>query len=229
MSYYLGIIPARKKTKRLPGKNLKSLLGKPLIAYTIESALKSESLNKIIVSTDDEKTVKIAKKFGADVPFLRPQELAEYNTSMLDVVKHATDFLEKKGYKFDAIVILPPTSPLRNHYHIKKAIQLFERSKADTLTAVYESKLHPYWYWKVKKEYLITYFDKKKFLLERHELPKALVENGSILVVKRKILESNTLYGDKVVPYIMPEKFSVDIDTIEDFIFSKIIIKQKNG
>ena len=135
---FLAIIPARGGSKGIPKKNIKSLLGKPLIQYTIESALKSKYLDKIVVSTDDKKIADISEKLGAEIPCLRPKKLARDNTLILPVLQHMVNFLKKKeNYNPFAIVLLQPTSPLRTVRHIDEAIELFlKKPKADSLVSV---------------------------------------------------------------------------------------------
>ncbi|MEK7090871.1 MAG: acylneuraminate cytidylyltransferase family protein [Patescibacteria group bacterium] len=122
----LGIITARGGSKGIPGKNIKLLSGKPLVVYTIEAAKKSASLDRIILTTDDEAIAKVAKQNGCEVPFMRPAELAKDDTPTMPVVQHALKWLaENENYGPDAVMILQPTSPLRQDFHIKEAVELF--------------------------------------------------------------------------------------------------------
>jgi CMP-N,N'-diacetyllegionaminic acid synthase len=121
----IAIIPARGGSKGLPGKNIKRLAGKPLIAWTIEQAKKSGWIDKLIVDTDDEKIAEIARKYGAEVPFLRPKELAQDKSSIYDVIFHALDWFKKIGLDFDSVALLEPTSPLRKDDDIDNAVRLF--------------------------------------------------------------------------------------------------------
>lgn len=127
---FIAVIPARGGSKGLPGKNIKELCGKPLIVYTIETALKSKIFDKVIVSTDSLEIAEIAKKAGAEIPFLRPKELATDTADSMDVLIHAIKFLEEKGEKFDYIMKLQPTSPLRTEEDIRKSVKLlFEKMR----------------------------------------------------------------------------------------------------
>src|SRR5437762_12313177 len=125
MPFYLGLIPARGGSKRIPGKNLISLGGKPLIAHTIEAARKSKKLSKVLVSTDDERIADYSRSLGADVPFLRPRELARDQSPTFDAAWHAVMSVEKqRGARVDAVVLLQPTSPFRTSSHIAESIDL---------------------------------------------------------------------------------------------------------
>src|SRR3989344_1664495 len=135
----LGIITARGGSKGIPGKNIKPLLGKPLIAYTIESAKTSGVFDRLILSTDDAEITRVAKEYGCDVPFMRPTELAEDKSAHLPVMQHAVRWLkENENYSPDYVMILQPTSPLRQPFHIQEAVDLILRTKADSVLSVAE-------------------------------------------------------------------------------------------
>ena len=144
----LGVITARGGSKGIPGKNIKLLAGKPLISYTIEAAKKSGVFDRLILSTDDESIARVAKDYGCDVPFMRPKDLAEDKTAHLPVLQHAVNWLkENENYSPDAVMILQPTAPLRQDFHIKEATELFFRSGADSVVSVSEIPQHfsPHW------------------------------------------------------------------------------------
>ena len=228
MNYY-AIIPARGGSKRLPRKNIALLNRKPLIAYTIEAAISSKKLSRSIVSTDDEEIASVAKQFGAEVPFLRPTELAQDKSSVLDALNHALAHLERQGDRIDAVVLLQPTSPFRAGKHIDEAIALFESSDADTVTAVCHAREHPYYAWTVENGRLRPFFSLEKQMTARQDLPPALVENGSIYVVKRTVLAKNTLYGHNILPYMMSSATAIDIDTIDDLHWAEYILNRDNS
>jgi len=133
----LGLIPARGGSKGIPRKNIKPLGGKPLIAYSIEAGLKSRYLDKVLVSTDDEEIAQVARQYGADVPFIRPAELARDDTPTLPVIQHALRFLADKGETYDAVCLLQPSSPFRTPAFIDAAIEKYVRSGADSLVTRY--------------------------------------------------------------------------------------------
>jgi CMP-N-acetylneuraminic acid synthetase len=228
MNYY-AIIPARGGSKRLPRKNIALLNRKPLIAYTIEAAISSKKLTRSIVSTDDEEIASVAKQFGAEVPFLRPTELAQDKSSVLDALNHALAHLERQGDRIDALVLLQPTSPFRTGKHIDEAIALFESSDADTVTAVCHAREHPYYAWTIEDDRLRPFFSLEKQMTARQDLPPAFVENGSIYVVKRTVLAKNTLYGHNILPYMMSSATAIDIDTFDDLHWAEYILNRDNS
>jgi CMP-N,N'-diacetyllegionaminic acid synthase len=225
MNYY-AIIPARGGSKRIPRKNLAPLGGKPLIAYTIEAARASKKLSRLIVSTDDEKIASVAKQFGVKVPFLRPVELAQDKSSVLDAINHALSHFERQGDRIDAVVLLQPTSPFRTGKHIDEAIDLFESSGADTVTAVCNAREHPYYSWIVANGRLQPFFSLEKQMMARQDLPPAFIENGSIYVIKRSIIAKKNIYGSKVVPYLMSAAIGIDVDTADDLQWAEFIMSK---
>ena len=225
----LAIIPARGGSKGLPGKNILSFCGKPLISWTIAQAQESRYLNKVVVSTDDEAIATIALKVGASVPFLRPKKLATSTSNMIDVVMHSLDFFSKKNEKYDIIVLLQPTSPLRTSEDIDKAIELFFKKKASSVISVCRSEHHPWWSVSLTNDLKI-----EKFLgigpphKNRQALPVYYRINGAVYVEtvesfrkKRSFVSRNTYV------YIMPVEKSIDIDNRVDFEVAKVFMKRK--
>jgi CMP-N,N'-diacetyllegionaminic acid synthase len=225
--FYLALIPARGGSKRIPRKNLTLLGGKPLIAYTIEAALASTRLARTIVSTDDEEIACIAKACGAEVPFLRPRDMAQDHSSVIEAIKHALAVIEQGEIAVDAVVLLQPTSPFRTGRHIDESIARFEASGADTVTAVCNAREHPYYAWMIKGDRLAPFFSMEKQMTARKDLPAALMENGSVYVIKRSVIADNSIYGDKIFPYMMDRASSVDIDTPEDLLWAEFISNRK--
>lgn len=219
---YLGIIPARSGSKRIPGKNVVEFLGKPLIAHTIETALSSR-LERVVVSTDDDKIALIAKAFGAEVPVLRPARFAEDCSPVTEALLHMVEHFESAGEIVENVVLLQPTSPFRTAVHIDECIELFESSAADTLSTVYYAREHPYYTWTVEESYMVPFFTMEEQVLPRQKLPVALVENGAIYIVKRSVLKSGSIYGENIVPYVMSFEDSVDIDTPDDILLAEFI------
>jgi CMP-N-acetylneuraminic acid synthetase len=227
--FILGVIPARGGSKRLPGKNLALLAGKPLISYSIDAARLAHRLARCIVSTEDEQIAKVSRELGADVPFKRPASLARDDTPILDVLLHALEEIERSGPKATAVVILQPTSPLRAPEDIDLAIELFETKRADTVTAVSAAKDHPYWCWTEQRDGSITpFFSAREMAFDRAQLPPALIENGAIYVVRREILQTGSIYGDKVVPFRIDEERAVDIDFAHDLARAEQRLRQPN-
>lgn len=225
----LAIIPARGGSKGLPGKNIKILVGKPLIAWTIEQAKKSKYIDKLIVNTDSKKIVEVAEKYGADVPFLRPKKLAQDDSSIYDVVFHTLNWFEKKDIQFDIIILLQTTSPLRNTGDIDNALRLFLEKCPESLISISENS--PYWSFKIdKKDYLRPVFNWNYFKKRRQDLPKSYVPNGAIFIFTPKtLLKNKRLYYKETLPYVMPIERSIDIDNEVDFKLVEIIIKNEKN
>lgn len=213
----------------MPRKNLCLLEGKPLLSYTIEAAHQSHLLDRIIVSTDDSEIAELAASLGAEVPFIRPAELSQDNSSIISALQHVVGNIEKDGTVINAVVLLQPTSPFRKAVHIDEAIKLFEASGADTVTAVRESREHPYYSWTLSEKKLVPFFSMKHQSMARQELPPAMVENGSIYVIKRSLLDSGKLYGEYTVPYLMDNHSSLDIDTMEDLHWAEFSLSKRDA
>ena len=232
-SQILAIIPARGGSKKIPKKNIKLLAGKPLIAYTIEEALKSKHITRISVSTDDENIAKIARDFGAEAPFLRPSELAKDHVTDLPVFQHCLNWLrENENYIPDIIVHLRPTAPLRKIHHIDSGIELLLKSpEADSVRSVTSVGQHPLKMWKIENNKLIPFISEKSsgikesYNMPRQKLPKAYIQNGSVDVLwTNTILEKNSMSGDIIVPLVMEELESVNIDSEIDFLLAELIM-----
>lgn len=227
----LGVITARGGSKGLPGKNIKMLGGKPLIAYTVDAAKKSKFITHLIVSTDDKKIAEVAKKFGVDVPFLRPERLATDKSKHLDVMKHATKFMEKKlRINFDCVVILQPTSPFRTSEDIDNTVEkLIKKKKASSAVSVYEidSSMHPMRIKKMKGDRILAYCVDEKEGIRRQNLPMAYKRSGDVYAIKRDlIMKKNKLFGDYVIGHIVPKEKVVDIDNEFDWLKAEYILKK---
>ncbi len=218
----LGLIPARGGSKGIPQKNRKELVGKPLIVYSIESALKSQMIDHLMVSTDDEMIRDISEKAGAIVPFLRPAELASDQSPTIDTVIHTLHFYENKSIHFDAVCLLQPTCPFRTSQEIDEAIQIFKKEDADCLISVKEvpHTYNPHWTFEIKKDspYLNIATGEKEIISRRQELPKAYYRDGSIYLTKTKvILQNKSLYGEKISWILSSNPRHVNIDTMADW------------
>ena len=220
---FLAIIPARGGSKRLPRKNVLDLCGKPLIAYTIEAALKSKYIDKVIVSSDDEEILNISSNFGADI-IKRPIDLANDTATTFDTIKHTIDNFEK----YDYIVLLQPTSPLRNEKHIDEAIQLLEEKNADSIISVCEMDHSPLWSNTLPKDGNMSNFLKDEILNKRsQDLEKYYRLNGAIYICKtEKLLENKGFFlKDNIFAYKMDRESSIDIDEEMDFKIAETFIK----
>lgn len=222
----IAIIPARSGSKGLKDKNIKELNGKPLISYTIEAANESRIFDKVFVSTDSEKYAEISRKYGADVPFLRSAENSTDKAGSWEVVK---EVLSKLDEKYDIVILLQPTSPLRNAQNIKEAIDLFFEKNADSVISVTETDHPIFWCNTLNENLSLKNFIKKEYNKNRQALPKSYTVNGAIYIVKTEFLNDLSkfnLYGDKSFAYIMERINSVDIDGELDFIYVQAILKK---
>lgn len=221
----LAIITARGGSKRLPNKNIKIFLGKPLIAWTIKHAVASRYIDKVIVSTDSKKIASISKRYGADVPFLRSKELATDNASSISVVLHAVEWLKNKGEKYDLLLLLQPTSPLRKTEDVNKAIELLFLKKAQAVISVCEVDHHPYWSNKLPKNGCMNNFITKAATDKNSwKLAKFYRLNGAIFLAYCDYLKKQKSFlGRKTYAYIMPKERSVDIDSELDFRFAEFL------
>jgi N-acylneuraminate cytidylyltransferase len=225
----LGVIPARGGSKGIPKKNSKKLLGKPLIQYTIESAKKSELLNRIIFSSEDEKLIALAKKLDIDVPFVRPNELAIDTASSLDVVKHSVTELSRQGKEYDAVCLLQVTNPFRTSAFIDEAILKFIDSGADSLISVLEvpHEYNPHWVFRTNEmQNLELAIGDEQIIKRRQDLPKVYYRDGSIYITKTEVLlNQNSLYGESIHYIVADKSRHVNIDTEEDWQKAEIIAK----
>ncbi|WP_299702419.1 acylneuraminate cytidylyltransferase family protein [uncultured Pontibacter sp.] len=222
----IAIIPARGGSKGLPNKNIKPLLSKPLIAYTIEAALKAESVNDVIVSTDSEEIAAIAKQYGASIPFLRPSSLATDESIAIDTYLYTINRLqEESSVELENIMVLLPTCPLRNSNDIDAAAELFFEKKADSVIS-YTQEHHPiYWHKQVDENLrFVNLFD--DLLKNRQELKPTYYPNGAIYIFRKSLLQERRYFSEKSYAYIMPRVRSVDIDTIDDFEYTEYLMKK---
>lgn len=223
----VAIICARGGSKGVPRKNIRLLCGKPLIVHTIEVAMKCKLIDRVIVSTEDPEIARIARVNGAEVPFLRPKELALDNAPKLPVLKHAIQFLESElKYVPDIIVDLDPTSPLRTEKDVENCIRMVEEG-ADNVFSVTEARRNPYFN-------MVEIINNKVQLVKkparpvfgRQEAPKVYDMNASIYVWKRDALMNNdSIFLENTKVYIMPN-WALDIDTETDFEFVEFILKK---
>jgi len=221
---FLAIIPARGGSKRLPRKNILDLCGKPLISWSIEAALKSKYISKVVVSSDDEEILNISSNFGADI-IKRPYELANDTATTFDAIKHTIENVEK----YDYIVLLQPTSPLRNAKHIDEAIELLEIKNADAVVSVCEMDHSPLWSNTLPEDGNMRSFLREEILNKRsQDLEKYYRLNGAVYICKTdKLLENKSFFlKDNIFAYIMDRKSSIDIDEEVDFEIAKVLINK---
>src|SRR3989344_8747147 len=235
----LAIIQARGGSKSIPKKNIHPLLGRPLIAWTIEAAKNAKLVNRVIVSTDDKEIAEAAKKYGAEVPFMRPGEFATDEAKSIGLLKHALEWLEKnENYVPDAVVQLKPTNPLRTAEHIDAAVKSFSASPGiDSLLTVYVTPVHPYKTWKFEGDFLKPFLGeeltgmKEASKMPKQMLPEIFATNSCVNVVNPEtILHKNSSIGTVIKGFKMGREDSLDINGKFDFELAEFLMnKRKNG
>jgi len=224
----IAIIPARGGSKGIPRKNIKKLGSKPLIAYTIEEALKSKCLDHVFVSTEDPEIANISKEYGAQV-IDRPASLAKDTSKTVDAVLHAIEYLEREGIHPHTVVLLQPTSPLRNIEDIDAAVNLFLDNECDSVISVCEPDHSPFWCFTMSGMYLKPILDKKFDDTRRQDLPRVVTPNGAIYISSPETIRRyKGFYGDWIIPYCMPPERSIDIDKPLDFTIAEVLINRES-
>lgn len=224
----IAIIPARGGSKGLPGKNIMSLHGKPLIAYTIDCAAKARNIDRIIVSTDDAGIAEVARQYGAEVPFMRPDYLATDSAQAVDAYIYTVDRLAKENNQpVESFAVLLPTTPLRTSDDVDGAIELFFSRHADSVVS-YTPESHPVRWHKYLK-YDGTFEDIFDTTIEnRQDLRLSYYPNGAVYVFRSSMLRKRIYYTSKSYAYVMPRCRSIDIDTLEDFQYVEFLMNSKN-
>jgi CMP-N-acetylneuraminic acid synthetase len=229
----LAIIPARSGSKRLPGKNIKTLCGKPLIQWTIDAARAAvPSITEVMVSTDGGEIAELSIRVGAKVPLLRDSSLASDVSSTVDVIKSVIEYYKDNGKEFEFVLVLQPTSPLRCAVHIEEAIALLKEKKADSVVSVCPAEHSPLWANTLNETQSMNVFipDELKNLRSQ-DLPEYYRLNGAIFLtrVSRFLDEGTFLLSDNSYAYIMDSKSSVDIDEELDFLLAEVIINNRES
>ncbi len=227
-----AIIPARGGSKSIPRKNIVRLMGKPLLAYSIEHAMQAGSVNRVIVSTDDEEIARVAEAHGADLPFVRPAELAGDDVLDWPVFKHALDWLRThESYEPEIVVHLRPTAPLRRAEQIDECVSLLSlRAEADSVRSVSFPSQHPYRMFELDKDgFLVPLLQTEQdrlYLLRRQDWPDVYWYNGVIDVTRSStILRLNSMVGNRILPYVMDARYVVDIDSPEDLVVAEVKLR----
>jgi CMP-N-acetylneuraminic acid synthetase len=217
----LGLVPARGGSKGVPRKNLRLLNGRPLLQYTADAARRARSLSRIVLSTDDLEIADIGRRCGLEVPFLRPEALAQDSTPTLPVIQHALAYLEAAGDRFDAVCILQPTTPLRRPDDIDRCIQLLEETGADAVVTVLPvpPEHNPHWvYFRREDGRLELSTGEKAPISRRQDLPPAYRREGSVYVTRRDpIMERGTLFGDRLMGCVLDPADCIDINTPDEW------------
>ncbi len=229
----LAIIPARGGSKGLPGKNIKPLCGHPLLAYSILAAQKSKYITRIVVNTDDPEIAAVAKHYGAEVPFIRPADLAADTSTDLSVFQHAIAWHHnEEQYRPDYIIQLRPTSPLRKADWIDTAISLLHQSEADSLRVVTPAPITPYKMWRIsdteKPMQPLLQIDgiDEPYNMPRQSLPQIFWQIGTLDVIRTAIIENGSMSGKNILPFIVDAAYAADIDDLHSFIEAEKKLQQ---
>lgn len=220
----IAIIPARGGSKRLPGKNIKPLLGRPLIDYSIEAGLGASLITRVLVSTDSPEIAEVARQAGAEVPFLRPPDLATNGAPTLPVLLHCTEWLGIHGWDPDIVVVLQPTSPLRRSWHIDQAIELLLSTQADSVVGICKAEHSPSVLRKVVEGRVIPFLTSTDTVDPGTEVYRL---NGALYVTWLSVMkERGLLLGADTRGYVMDPEYSVDIDTELDFLLAEALLRR---
>lgn len=225
----LCVIPARAASKRLPGKNLLDLGGKPMLAWTVEAALESAIFETVYVSSEDERTLEQARGWGAATPFVRPDELAGDTVTNVAVALHQADQLAEDGHSHDAVVCLQPSSPLRSGDHVRRAWEQFLSDDADFLASVTPIDPH-YFHWAMRLHPATgwgMYFG-DEFMNVRQKLPPVFRPNGAIKIARIEPLrEAGNFFGAPMSAYEMPDDASIHVATRTDLVIAEALVKER--
>lgn len=217
MTKCVAIIPARGRSKRIPKKNIKNFHGKPLIAYSIEVALKSKLFDKVVVSTDDEEIAKIAKEFGAEVPFLRPKELSDDFTGTGAVINHAINFLKEQGENIDFVCTIYATAPLLQEKYLIKAYEKIKDSNAKNAFSCTSMPFPIQRTFKITSNERCEMFWPENFAKRSQDLEEAFQDAGQFYWTNLNIKSDEIIFSKDSIPIILPRYLVQDIDTLEDW------------
>jgi CMP-N,N'-diacetyllegionaminic acid synthase len=228
----LALVPARGGSKGVPRKNVRPICGKPLIAYTIETACAARDLfHKVIVSTDDPEIARVGRDYGAEVPFMRPPDLADDRAPMVPTVRHAIEMIERSdGIRLDWVMLLQPTDPFRSVEDLAAAISLAQEGGCDSVISVVRVlAVHPILMKRIENNRLLPFCIEEREGTRRQDYdPPAYMRNGAIYLTRRDVvMHRHSLWGDVIRPYVMPEERSVSIDSILDFKLAEMLMGER--
>ena len=217
----LGLIPARGGSKGIPGKNIRSLAGKPLLAYTVDSAQASGMVDRLVLTTDSEKIAELGRTLGVEVPFIRPVELAQDDTPMLPVVEHAVAELEKSGWEPTIILLLQPDVPLRKPEHLRKAVSMLMETDCDSVVSVVPFPKHfsPHYAMRIDERGVLTHvLPEGRLITRRQDVPTVFLRDGAVYAMWRRVLMGeHSLYGSDCRPMILQSGESFSLNSLEDW------------
>lgn len=228
----MALITARGGSKGIPGKNIKVMAGKPLIAWSILAAQQARAVQRVVVSTDDPEIAQVSRQWGAETPFLRPAELAGDNSPHLGVLLHALDWLlEREGYQPQYLLLLQPTSPLRQAQDIDQAVDLARARQAPAVIGLCEAAHHPYLLKRLTPQGgLEDFLPVPPGYLRRQDLPQALAINGAIyLITPQALRQGGSLCPPGTLPLVTPAERSLDVDTPWDFHLADLLLRDLHG
>jgi len=229
----IAIIPARGGSKSIPRKNLKPLAGCPLLAYSIAAGLQAQSVDRVIVSTDNPEIAAVASQWGAEVPFLRPAQLAQDDTPDFPVILHALRWLQEREHdQPDVIVQLRPTSPLRPPRCVDEGVALLlQHPQADSVRAVKPAGENPYKMWRIEQGWLLPLLQTalpEAYNMPRQQLPQTYWQTGHLDVIRvASMLQKQSLTGDRVLPLLVDARYAIDIDNSEQWALVEWLLEQQ--
>ncbi len=229
MSNIVAIIPARGGSKSVPRKNIKLLAGKPMLAWTIESALQSRCLDRVVISTEDDEIATVARSWGAETPYLRPPQLASDTASAVDVVLHTLEWLKQnENVQPEFVLLLQPTSPLRNADDIHNVIMLQKEKNANAVVSVCEAVHPPHWLRRIGSDSELLPWLSEAAPNRRQEIETLYQFNGALYLIRPEVLASEkTFIPEPTFAYVMPLERSVDVDTPFDFRVADLLLRDR--
>ena len=221
----LALIPARGGSKGIKDKNIVDLCGKPLLAYTVEAAVQSSYIDDVVVTTDSQVIADVAVKYGAQVPFMRPEHLAQDTSTTLEAVLHAIEELRKQRKDYDVLVLLQPTAPLRDAKDIDEAMEVFVANNRAPLVSVSEADDHPILMRTITEAGKLHNLLNVGSTCRRQDMPQIYRVNGSIYINNVMEINDSTSFNDNCIPYIMEKEHSIDIDEMIDLRIAEEYLK----
>lgn len=219
----VALIPARSGSKGIIDKNIKLFCGKPLIQWTIEAALNSSSIDRVIVSTDDKKYASLSQKLGAEVPFIRPAELAKDNSPSISFILHALEELPDAN----ELLLLQPTSPLRTTEDIESLITFWKSTPRESIISITPAEVHPSWMFALNQDSTLKPLSANKKAFRRQDLPNTYVINGALYLATRDFLvREKSFFSKNTLGYLIPKERSIDIDTELDWFYAESLMKK---